>query len=297
MELRHLRYFCAVAESKSFTLAARRLHVSQSAVSAQVHDLEEEIGVRLLNRDRHTVALTPEGSLFLHEALAILDHSKRAIEIAVRASRGEAGKLAVGLCGPSTALFLPKLIREFRKRHAGVALSMKDIVPARQPAALANHEIDIGFTRAVPAEYQKLLDSEVLFQEPVLAVLPKGQPLAGVRSLPVARLAAERFVLYFREGAPELFDAIIGICKRARFSPNIVDAPDLMQTVLSLVEAGEGIALLPACARYLRADGVVFRELQDGVLVNVVAAWRRGDANAVRDTFFDLVRKNKPVLL
>jgi DNA-binding transcriptional LysR family regulator len=294
MELRHLRYFCAVAESKSFTQAARRLHVSQSAVSGQVRDLEEEIGVRLLSRDRHAVSLTPEGTIFLREACEILERSQRAKEMAVRASQGQLGKLAVGLCGPSTALFLPRLIRSFRKSYPGIALAMKDLDPARQPEALANGEIDIGFTRSVPSEYQKRLGSEVLFQEPIVAVVPKGHPLAGKQTISAAALASERFVLYAREAAPELFDAIIGICKRAGFSPQIVGTPALMQTVLSLVEAGEGVALLPACARTLRSNGVTFHQLQGGCLVDVVVAWRRNEDCAVREAFLALVRKNRP---
>jgi DNA-binding transcriptional LysR family regulator len=212
----------------------------------------------------------------------------------VRASQGQLGKLAVGLCGPSTALFLPRLIRSFRKSHPGVVLTMKDMDPARQPAALANGEIDIGFTRAVPDEYRDQVASEVLFQEPIVAVLPKGHRLAGKRTIPVAALASERIVLHAREAAPELFDAITGICKRAGFSPRIAGSPALMQTVLSLVEAGEGVALLPACARILRASGVTLHQLQGGSLVDVVVAWRRNESCATRESFLALVRKNRP---
>src|SRR5271165_346221 len=127
MELRHLRYFCAVAEHQSFTLAARRLHVSQSGVSGQVRDLEKEIGIALLQRNSRQVSLTPEGAIFLREAREILQHSERAVDLAVRASRGQFGKLTIGLCGPATAPFLPRLIRGFRKRQPGVNLSLKDI--------------------------------------------------------------------------------------------------------------------------------------------------------------------------
>src|SRR5271155_3945099 len=119
MELRHLRYFCAVAELQSFTRAARYLHVSQSGVSGQVRDLENEIRVKLLRRNQREVSLTPEGAVFLREAREILQRSERAIEMTVRASRGQFGKLSIGLCGPATAPFLPRLIRGFRKRQPG----------------------------------------------------------------------------------------------------------------------------------------------------------------------------------
>src|SRR6202000_2281640 len=126
-----------------FTLAAQYLHVSQSGVSGQVRALENELGVKLLRRNQRDVSLTPEGAVFLPEALEILAHSERAVALTVRASQGQYGKLSIGLCGPATAPFLPRFIRDFRERNPGVALSLKDIEPARQPEALATGTIDI----------------------------------------------------------------------------------------------------------------------------------------------------------
>jgi DNA-binding transcriptional LysR family regulator len=298
MELRHLRYFCAVAEHRSFTLAARRLHVSQSAVSGQVHDLEGEIGVRLLNRNQREVSLTPEGAVFLHEAREILDHSERAIETAVRASRGQFGKLTVGLCGPATAPFLPRLIRSFRERFPGVDLSLRDIDPAGQPAALVRREIDIGFTRGIPPQLSSALGSQLLFSEPLVAAIPQGHPLSSEAAIRVAQLSAQRFVLYSRDCAPELFDGIVSICRRAKFSPNIVDTPGLWQTVLTMVESHEGIALVPACVQHLRANGVTFHPLLDrGCTQEVILAWRRNEPDPIRDSFLNLLRTSRPAIL
>jgi len=295
MELRHLRYFCAVAEEQSFTAAARRLHVSQSGVSGQVRDLERELGVTLFQRNQREVMLTPEGAVFLREAQDILTHAQRAAEIVTRASHGQYGKLTVGLCGPATSPFLPRLIREFRKRRPGVMLSLKDVEPAQQPSALVNREIDIGFTRSVPAEFRKTLRSEIYFSEPVVAVLPRGHALDETEAIQLAQLSAERIILYAREGAPELFDAIIAMCRRAKFSPNIVDTPHLWQSVLTMVEAAEGIALVPACVHHLRSNGVSFRALRDKKCqVDVVLAWRQDDPNAIRDGFVHLLRKSQP---
>src|SRR5215468_9265032 len=145
MELRHLRYFCAVAEERSFTLAARRLHVSQSGVSGQVRDLERELGVELLRRNQRGVSLTAEGSAFLREARDILSRTDQAVQMVMLTAKGRCGRLNVGLCGPATAPFLPRLIREFRKRQPGVSISLKDLDPAHQPEALVNGAIDIGF--------------------------------------------------------------------------------------------------------------------------------------------------------
>jgi DNA-binding transcriptional LysR family regulator len=294
MELRHLRYFCAVAKEQSFTLAARRLHVSQSGVSGQVRDLEKELAVSLFRRNQRNVALTPEGAIFLREARDILDRADRAMQAVVRASQGTYGKLSIGLCGPATAPFLPRLIRAFRKQQPGVTLSLKDLDPARQPEALVNREIDIGFTRGLPAAFRGALRSEVLFHERLVAAVPRGHTLENAESISLMELAKDPFVLYAREHAPELFDAIISLCKRARFSPRIVNSPGVWQSVLTMVEAGEGISVLPACVQHLRSRDVVFRPLNNrGCEVEVVLAWRTDDPDAIREGFVDLLRENR----
>jgi DNA-binding transcriptional LysR family regulator len=298
MELRHLRYFCTVAKYQSFTTAARALHVSQSGVSGQIRDLEKELGVSLLRRNQREVSLTPEGAVFLREAQEILDRSEQAIELAVRASRGQFGQLTIGLCGPATAPFLPRLIREFRKDQPGVKLALKNIDPVGQPGALVNREIDIGFARSIPPQLKPVLSSEVFFREPVLAALPKGHALGGERSVHLSQLAADRFVLYSRDGAPDLFDALVSFCKKAKFSPNIVDSPNLWQSVLTMVEADEGVALVPACVQHLRSDGVTFHPLRGrNRVLDVILAWRRNEPDAIRDTFLDLLRKSRPEIL
>jgi DNA-binding transcriptional LysR family regulator len=295
IELIHLRYFCAVAEQRSFTLAARRLHVSQSGVSGQIRALEREIGVTLLRRNQRGVALTPGGAVFLKEAREILARAQRAIQRAADAAQGGRGQLTVGLCGPATAPVLPALIREFRKRLPGVTLTLKDLEPARQPSALAESVIDVGFTRSIPPEYKKVLGSEMFFREAVVAALPKGHPLGTLPTLSPVQFANERLILYHREGAPELYDAIIALCQRTKYSPQSVASPSQWQSVLTLVEAGEGVALVPACVQQLTSHAVIFRALHNpSLLVNVVLAWRRAGPDPVRDAFLDLLRKNRP---
>jgi DNA-binding transcriptional LysR family regulator len=298
MELRHLRYFCAVAEHQSFTLAARSLHVSQSGVSGQVRDLEREIGVKLLQRTPREVSLTPEGAVFLREAREILKHSERAVDLALRASRGQFGKLTIGLCGPATAPFLPRFIRSFRKSQPGVNISLKDIDPMHQPELLSQGAIDIGFTRSMPPQFRSLLQSEVLFSEPLVAVLPKGHAHANEQAIHLGQLAEDRFVLYSREAAPDLFDVIVTLCKKAKFSPNIVDSPNLWQSVLTMVEAGEGVAIVPACVQHLRSNALTFHPLRDRrCMIDVILAWRNHEANAIRDGFLNLLRSSRPEIL
>jgi DNA-binding transcriptional LysR family regulator len=294
MELRHLRYFCAVAEERSFTAAGRRLNVSQSGVSGQIRDLEREIGVALLRRNQREVTLTSEGAVFLGEARDILVRAECAVALAQKTSQGQYGKLTIGLCGPVTALFLPRLIRKFRKQHPGVSLLLKERAPFEQVDALLSGEIDVGFTRSVPVEAKHLIKFELLFREPVVAAIPIDNPLAKEERIPVARLASEDLVLYSREAGPEIFDPIIAMCRRARFIPRVAATAGSWQSVLTLVEAGEGIALIPDCVRRLRSKDLVFRCLDAGAcLLDAIVAWRREETNAVRESMLAMLREKR----
>lgn len=291
MELRHLRYFCAVAGNLSFTLAARQLNVSQSGVSGQVRELERELGVSLLRRNQREVRLTPEGAVFLEHAKDVLLRSEQAVQLTRRISQGEAGHLRIGLCGPITTIFLPKLVCRFRRRFPGVSLALRERPPSEQVGALLDGSIDIGFTRGVAAESRHLVDQINLLREPIVAALPKGHPLSSQASIPVSGLATSQLVLYYRAGAPEVFDAIIGMCQRARFSPKLRDTPESWQAVLTMVEAGEGIALVPACVQNLRTNDLVFRPLQGkGVQLDVILIWRRNEPNAAVERFVKLLQ-------
>ncbi|PYN17293.1 MAG: LysR family transcriptional regulator, partial [Candidatus Rokuibacteriota bacterium] len=273
MELRHLRYFRAVAESKGFREAARRLHVVQPALSQTVSDLERELGVRLLTRNSRSVRLTSEGEVFLKEAKEILAHADRSVELA-RGARGEIGSLSVGFLGSATAFFLPRIIREFRHRFPGVRLTLREMAPTPQIDEFRAGRLDVGFTRPIPATDDAWLRSECLYRDSLLAVLPKGHPASTRPVVPVKQLAAEPFVLFHRAGAPELFDAIVSLCSRAGFTPRVVNEADMMQTVLTLVEAGEGVTLVPACVSNLRGNGVVLRPVEpDTVRIPLMMAW------------------------
>jgi DNA-binding transcriptional LysR family regulator len=298
MELRHLRYFCAVAEHRNFTVAARHLNVSQSGVSGQVRDLEEEIGLQLLRRNKREVVLTPGGAVFFDEARDILLRAERAVELAHLACKGQAGKITVGLCGPVTAMFLPRVIRTFRKRHPGVALFVRERAPSEQVDALLSGEIDIGFARSIPSEVKHLLGYELMFREPVILALPKGHPLAQLDAVPVARLASERLILYSRDGAPEVFDSITAMCKKARFSAKVVDTPGSWHSVLTMVESNEGLGLIPECVQYLKGNDIVFRPLRDGgCKLDAIVAWRRNEPSVLQESFLSLVKLKHPEMV
>src|SRR5579871_1483799 len=157
MELRHLRYFQAVAEHQGFSSSARALHVSQSAISEQMSDLEREVGVRLLVRGQQKTRLTPEGEVFLGEVSKILTGVDHAVEAARRSARGEIGKLNIGFFHGGTGPDVPAIIKNFRELYPEVRVSIVDILPGQQSAALVDGDLDIGFTRPLETPFDQLL--------------------------------------------------------------------------------------------------------------------------------------------
>ena len=198
MELRHLRYFQAVATALSFSRAAESLRVAQPAVSRQIADLEQELGVVLLNRDRHKVTLTPAGQSFLRESEALLSHAKEAADKARRIARGEAGELTLGFMTAPTFGFLPALIREYRSLYPNVGLKIVEMHPNRQLQAIADGILDMGFTRPPPPSATEL-STQVILREDLIAVLCPGHRAKVSRRIRTAELSRERFVLLASE--------------------------------------------------------------------------------------------------
>jgi DNA-binding transcriptional LysR family regulator len=289
MELRHLRYFTAVVQWRSYREASRRIYVAQPAISQTVTDLEEELGLRLFVRTRRTVQLTPEGEVFYQEAIRTLAQAEVAINTAKRAAKGEIGRLSIGFLGSATYAFLPALIRDYKARYPGLKLTLQELTPVQQEFAFEKGSIDIGFTRKLTAEQLKTFASQPLYSDPLIAVLPRSRRVKTKR-LRVSDLASDSFILFHREGSPGLFDTITAVCKEAGFSPRIENEPNMMQTVLSMVEAEQGVSIVPACVSNLRSDGVRFYRLQpDNVRVELVAAWKKETPSIVLRGFLELI--------
>ena len=292
MELRHLRYFTAVVQWKGYREASRQIHVAQPAISQTVADLEEELGLKLFSRAKRVAQLTPEGEVFYAEAVRTLAQAELAVETARRAARGEIGRLSIGFLGSATSAFLPELVRKFKVTYPGVKLTLQELTPVQQDAAFEKGEIDIGFTRTLTSEQSRTFSSRVLYRDPMMAVLPRSKRLKS-KSVRVADLANEDFVLFHREGSPGLFDTITAMCQKAGFCPRVDCQPNMMQTVLSLVEAEQGVSIVPACVRNLRADGVRFYRLQpDHVRVELVAVWKKTNSSVVLRGFLELIDAN-----
>ena len=293
MELRHLRYFRAVADFGSFTAASRKLHVSQSSISEQILDLENEIGGPLLDRSGRQVRLTPQGQIFLEEARKTLDAADRAIDITRRALNGEVGTLAIGFFLWGAGGFFPRIIREYRRRRPGIRLSLIEMQAADQMPALEEGRIDIGLTRPLEPPFDRSLRSELLYRDPIVVALQRDHPMAG-KDVPITALAGEPLVMCDRRMTPILFDSVVAMCTAAGFSPNIVNTSATWSGVLTLVEAGEGTALVPAGVRHLQTRDLSFSKLVPNQLsLGLAVAWNpRNEGPALQD-FLNLLRENK----
>jgi DNA-binding transcriptional LysR family regulator len=296
MELRHLRYFCAVADWHGFNRAGRALHVSQSAISEQILDLENEIGVPLLNRTQRQISLTPAGEIFLEEARKVLAAADRAVEVTQRSARGETGPLTVGFLVWATGRFFAPIIREFRRLYPAVRLSLMEMTPAQQSEALLSGSIDIGFTRPLQSPYDRLLRSETLYVDPLIAVLPVDHPLAN-RPLRLQELAEEPFVVCDRSLSPTLFDKITATCALAGFSPRITQTSNVLSSVLTLVQAGEGVTLIPSSLQHYRFNDLSYCPLIEPVgTVELVMAWSPEREGGIQKAFLNFMRDQKELI-
>lgn len=256
MELRHLRYFVAVAEEQHFTRAAERLGIGQPPLSQQIQQLERELGARLFRRLSRGVALTEVGTIFLADARATLAAAARAMDNARRAARGELGTLHIGFTvSASFHPFVPRVILQFRETHPEVTLTLREGNSAEMLQAVREERLDLAIVRP-PSRLYEQLELEALFDEDMLIVLSDRHPLSARASLTLAELAREDFVLYARQTGPGVFDAIVAACRQAGFSPNVTQEAPQMSSTINLVAAGLGVSIVPAAIRSFRPEGV-----------------------------------------
>ncbi|MNK32068.1 HTH-type transcriptional regulator BenM [compost metagenome] len=295
MELRHLRYFIAVAEELHFGRAAQRLHMAQPPLSQQIRALEDMIGVRLFDRTQRSVALTAAGALFLEEAYKTLAQAEHAVRVAQRASRGEIGRVRIGFVSSIAYGPFPTLLRAFRERSPGVALELHEQTTTSQTEALLTGTVDLGLFRldAESARVQRPMGIQVepLRTEPFVVALPEAHPLASRSRIALADLKDEDFVLFPRASNPGLHDYLVLACRKAGFEMRVVQEADLMQTLVSLVAAGLGVTLTPASLQNLQRMGAVYRPLEEPALESqIMAAWREDDASPVLAALLETLR-------
>jgi DNA-binding transcriptional LysR family regulator len=261
MELRHLRYFVAVAEELNFTRAAARLGIGQPPLSQQIRDLEAELGILLFHRVPHGAELTEAGREFLAEARGILSGAERAKEVARRAHRGEIGRLALGFTG--SAAFNPLVsatIRNFRRSWPKVLLSLEEQNTFRLLERLVRGDLDAAFIRPA-AQDPEGVRVRRLPDEPMLIALPASHPLAAEAALPLTALASEPFVLFPRGVGLSLYDQIVQSCRTAGFDPVIGQEAPQISSVVNLVAADLGVSIVPQSIAQIALDGVVYRPI------------------------------------
>lgn len=288
MELRHLRYFVTVAEELHFGRAARRLHISQPPLSTQIRSLEGELGVTLLNRNQRHVALTHAGNAFLGEARHILARLDQAVLMTRRAGRGEVGEIVIGFISVADYNVLPIVLREFRARFPLVNLTLRESTSDAQMQDLIAGRIDVGFL--LPPITDPSLSSAPILREPLIAALPDSHLLARrPGKLALAKLKDAPFILFPRPMAPGMYDDILSFCRSAGFSPRVEQEAVQMQTIVSLVSAELGVALIPASLTNLQRTGVTYKFLREtSPLTEIHLAWRGGDEMPALRVFVDL---------
>ena len=288
MELRHLRYFVTLAEELHFGRAAEKLHISQPPLSMQIRALEKELAVTLLNRTQRHVSLTQAGAALLAEARHILARVEQAVLTTKRAGRGEIGELAIGFISVADYNVLPVVLREFRRRFPQVNLTLRESTTDAQIRDLAAGRIDVGFV--LPPLNEPSLESLPILREPLIAALPEKHPLARKPGkLALEKLKDAPFILFPRPNAPSLYDNVVSCCKSAGFSPRVEQEAIQMQTIVSLVSAELGVALIPASLINLRRTGVTYKSLKGGSpLTEVHLVWRRGDDLPALRVFVDV---------
>jgi DNA-binding transcriptional LysR family regulator len=278
MELRHLRYFVAVAEELHFGRAAERLHMAQPPLSQQIKGLEQELGVQLFARTRRRVELTPAGKLFLDEARLTLQQAVRAQRIAVEADRGLRGRLRIGFVMSASYSILPVVIRRFRRENPFIELELVEMTPSRQIEALESGTIDAGILRP-PVESG--LPLETILEEPLVLALPLDHRRAGQKAVELKSLSEEAFVLFPRHHGPGIFDVVMKACLEAGFTPHVSCAPNEMQTILTYVAGGLGISLVPQSLSGFHRDSVVYRPLRGRRVRVALALLKRPDDASV----------------
>ncbi len=291
MELRHLRYFTAVAEELNVRRAAERLHVSQPPLSRQIHDLEEEVGVKLFVRGRRGVELTDAGRFFLKESRQILEQSRRAVSLVKAAGRGEAGRLVISY---TAALFDPDFsgaVRKFRHRFPLVELEFRELTPYQQIQELGSRQIDLAYVPFRFSELEHEMSFECVREVASCAVFPRGHPLARRPQLQPSDLANEPFV-FPRFSMPSVRAWYFEMCKVAGFVPNIVQEADNPLSVLGLVSVGVGVTFSSEPQSIFRSMGLVFRPMPSAPKFRLHIMWRTENNSQVLAAFVQIVREH-----
>src|SRR5271165_6723254 len=290
LEIRHLRYFVAVAEELHFGRAALRLHLAQPPLLQQIRKLEEIVGHPLFLRSTRAVKLTAAGEVFLDRARRMLRTVQQDLTEVRSVGRGEVGSLRVGFIGSGMLTPLPAMLGRYRRRHPKVDLKLREAMSSQIVQWLLEGTADVGFLRDGGPHHG--LEAETLFSEPFIAVLPASHRLAARKSISAAALREEPFVFFPQSAGRVAYDKPISICEERGFRPRIVQEAPQWLTVLRLVGAGLGVTIAPACVERIAApDAVCVRLSHAHVRSDIELAWRAGEDRTIVTTFRQMARE------
>ena len=291
MEIRQLRYFVTVAEHLNFTEASKQIFVAQSAVSQQIAELENELKVQLFTRNKRSVKLTAAGNAFLKEAIDILNRCDTAAHAAYQAGTGKTGTVSIGFLSSAVRLFLPKVIRKFRQDFPNIDVVLKQLTLNKLKSALEHDEIDIGFTVCPELIKTTGIHVEELYKGHNLVLVQADHPIARKTSVNITSLADEPFVVISRQESLEMYNLALNLCTKYGFTPRIVSYPVLMESVVFLVEAGIGIAVVPSFSKMYSNSNLRFIEIEgESSGYEVAAVWSKNNLNPCIDYFITTMR-------
>lgn len=287
MELRHLRYFHAVARTLSFSRAAELLHMAQPPLSRQIQQLEAQLGAALIERGSRPITLTPAGKFFYEQTLQLMSRLGEIEEGARRIARGRQDWFCIGFVPSTLYGLLPELIRRFRLAAPNIEVGVAEFMTIEQAGALKLGRIDVGFGRF--AINDPAIASITLFEEAMTVALPAGHRLLALPAIGLVELAKEDLILYPARPRPSYADQVLDIFRERGLRPNIVKEANEMQTALGLVAAGIGVALVPASVQGLQRTDVGYRPLSDqGVCSPVIMHFRAGDESPFLSRFKEM---------
>jgi DNA-binding transcriptional LysR family regulator len=289
MELRHLRYFVAVAEELNFRRAAERLHIAPPPLSVQIRKLEAEIGTELFSRQARGVRLTEAGKVFLDQARQLLAGARRGVTLAREAGQGEIGQLAIGYNAPAGFLIFPRVVPPYRLAHPKVQLTFHALNMPQQLEGLQREELDLGVIwlplRAAGFDVQELV------REPLIAVLPATHRLADQKDITIRQLSREPMILPSRTLHAEVYEEIARAFERGRAVLNSAYELESSLSMINFVAMGVGCTLLPDYARSIRQEGVVFRPLRSPQIVKTLALIKKRGRKGLAEAFFQFARQ------
>jgi DNA-binding transcriptional LysR family regulator len=285
---RQLRSFIAVAEELHFGRAAKRVNLSQPALSLQISGIEDELGVQLLVRNRRKTQLTQAGTIFLVEARDVVLRTEQAITTVRRAALGQVGTLRIGFISTAAAVIMPPLVKRFREKYEHVEIDLRNVLTRDQFTQIQERKLDVGFLR-VPFPTPPEVRTRVIHREPFVLLLPASHPLAQKEDLKLTDCQGADFVMYTRKMAPGFHDQIMNILHRNGLTPHVVQEASEMYTLISLVAAGLGLTIAPASIMLHRAGNVVARDLPEETTQSEIAiAWNRENISATTQLFLQM---------